>query len=341
MIRVSALSSADVDEAGALLAARHRAERARFGLLPSAYDDPSRCAALVGETMRFCDGAAARDGDRLLGFLTAFESAPDPASPMARYLPERAAIHLAHGHAVAGGVAPFPVYAALFADLAGRAVTSGVTDFVVHCPIGDPDVEAAWVALGFGRINAVAIRSLELLDIPLSDGVSIRIATPDDLDTVQRLVDEEPAFHAAPPMFQPLRQTETAAAVRAEIAGQLSADDHAFVLARRSGRDVGVLSIAPGRGSPLYVPDGAVYISSTAVLADERGHGIGAGLVDAAFRWAIERDHRAACLHFATANVVSTSFWTGIGFVPVMAHFRRRLDRRVLGSDPPLDELRP
>jgi GNAT superfamily N-acetyltransferase len=123
--------------------------------------------------------------------------------------------------------------------------------------------------------------------------------------------------------------------VRAQIGQELSRDDHAFLVARSDGRDVGVLSIGPGQGSPLYVPDGAAYIAATAVLPDARRSGIGAALTDAAFDWARRHGHRAACLHFATANIASTGFWTGLGFTPVMAHLRRRLDDRIVSHRPP------
>ncbi len=270
----------------------------------------------------------------LVGCLTSFVSAPDPASPMARYAPPRCALHLVHGHAVAAEVDPLRAYNALFGELAERAMQRGVTDHVVHVPLGDPAIEGAWVALGFGRANVVAVRDLAPLGRPPTPDVEVRVAAAEELDVVDRLVDEEPAFHAASPMFLPYVRAATAAAVRRQIAADLVDADHAFLVARRAGRDIGVLSVGPGLGSPLYVPDGAAYIASTAVLRDERGSGAGAALVDAAFAWARARGHRTACLHFATANATSTSFWTGAGFVPVMAHLRRRLDERILTNRP-------
>ena len=96
-----------------------------------------------------------------------------------------------------------------------------------------------------------------------------------------------------------------------------------------------MISVGPGLGSPLYVPDRAAYIAATAVLPDGRGSGAGAALVDAALRWAAGHGHLAVCLHFSTANTISTSFWTGLGFTPVMAHLRRRLDDRILTDRPP------
>ena len=88
-MRVASLTEAEMGAAGALLAARHARERERFPLLPAAYENPRRAADLVRETLSCCDGVAAVDDGTLMGFLTSFESIPDPNSPMARYAPER------------------------------------------------------------------------------------------------------------------------------------------------------------------------------------------------------------------------------------------------------------
>jgi len=332
---VAALTEADVDAAGALVAARHARERERFPLLPARYEDPAGAAELVREAWSFCDGVTVRaDDGGLAGFLMSFESTPDPSSPAARYLPERSSVHLVHGHAVAGDADPWPVYAALFTDLAGRALDRGITDHVVHVPIGDPATMDAWAALGFGWVSAVAVRDLAPVARRPGAGVVVRVATPDELDVVDRLVDEEAVFHARSPIFRPYRRHETADAVRAQLASELERDDHAFLIARRDGHDVGILSVGPGLGSPLYVPDGAAYIAATAVVDGERGGGAGAALVDTAFAWARGQSYAAACLHFSTTNITSTSFWTGVGFTPVMIHLRRSLDERILDGRP-------
>ena len=192
-----------------------------------------------------------------------------------------------------------------------------------------------WVALGFGRVNGVAVRNLAPVEPALAADVVIRQATSDDLDDVERLVDEEAVFHAGSPMFRPYVRADTADAVRDELATALASDDHAHLIARRGGIEIGGISIQPGRGSPLYVPNGAVYISATAVLASERRSGTGAVLADAAFAWARDRGHLVVCLHYSTENTTSTSFWTGLGFTTAMVHMRRRLDERILTNRPP------
>jgi GNAT superfamily N-acetyltransferase len=332
---LAVLGPADSAAAGELLAARHVRERARFPLLPGAYEDPARAADLVRGLLSFTDGVVALgDGGAPVGFLTSFDSVPDPRSPMARYAPERSSMHLVHGHAVAGDADVGRVYAAMFGELAAQALDRGVVDHVVHVPIGDPAVEAAWVALGFGRVNLVAVRGLTPLGRQPVGDVEVRSATVDELDVVDRLVDEEAVFHAGSPIFRPYRRRQTVDAVRAELAAGLASDDHAFLVARRDGRDVGVISVGPGLGSPLYVPDRAAYIAATAVLPDARRSGAGTALVDGALAWARDHGHRAMCLHVSTANATSTRFWTGLGFTPVMAHLRRRLDDRILVDRP-------
>lgn len=329
-MEVRPLTVADAAPAGTVLAARHQRERAVFPLLAPALEDPAAAAEMVASVLRFSHGTGAFEGDELLGFLTCFEQTADPSSPMARYLAERAQVYLSMGHAVTATADPARVYPALFAVLAEEALAQGVTDHVAHVPIGDPVTEAAWVALGFGRQSAVCVRDLSPVDGPAAEGVEIRLATPDELDIVDELVDEESIFHAGSPIFRPYMRGQTRDAVRAELARDLASARHAFFVARHDHRDVGILCVTPGFG---YLPE-AVYIATTAVVPGVRRLGIGAALTDAALTWARERDYTTASLHFATANPVSRSFWTGLGFQPVMVHLRRRLDERILTHRP-------
>jgi hypothetical protein len=206
---VGPLTAEHVDEAGALLAARHAIEREHCPLLPAGPSDPAVAASIVAGTLRFCDGVAAVDDGRLVGFLAGFEQLTPESSPMARYSPARASAMLVQGHAVAADTDPFPVYADLFGALAGARLDDGIVDHVVHVPTLTPAVEAAWVSLGFGRSSAVAVRDLGPTGRPVPSGVEVRVAGPDDLDVVDRLVDEEAVFHAGSPIFRPYLREQT------------------------------------------------------------------------------------------------------------------------------------
>jgi hypothetical protein len=83
---VVALSEAEYGAVGALVAARHAGAREHFPTLPAVYEDPARVADLIRNAVSGCDRVAAVDerGEHV-GFLTSFESAPDPASSIARW----------------------------------------------------------------------------------------------------------------------------------------------------------------------------------------------------------------------------------------------------------------
>jgi len=314
--------------AAALVSTRYAHARGLYPLLPEDMDDLEVATAFMVEQHSFCEGVAVLDDrDELEGFLLALERSPDPSSSMARYAPERSAVHLVHAHAIAPGANATRLYAALWGALAPRFVERGIIEFATHIPLGFPEIERAWTALGFGRFDVVAARDLSPID---RKGIAtVRQATPDDLDSVDRLVDEEAVFHARSPIFRPYVRAQTEAAVRVELSDQLASSDHAFFIGSVDGRDVGIVSVTPGFG---YVRRGACYIGATAVLPEIRGSGVGAAVVASGLEWAAAKGYRLASLHFASSNMTSTSFWTGLGFEPVMVHMRRRLDDRIVRS---------
>jgi ribosomal protein S18 acetylase RimI-like enzyme len=323
----------DLDAAAAALAARHRRDRARLPLLPARFEGSPACREVVAAATSYAEGVTARSAGALQGFLFAVDLLPSPTSPSARYGADRGVMMFAHGHALAPGADPDDVYAALYAALAQRFVRRGLFDHVVHVPAGDPALEAAWANLGFGRANTVAAR--DLAPIPRARGAErVRRATLEDLDTIDRLVLEELRHHAAPPVLRPYLARDTDAQVREAHRQALADDGQALFIAREGGRDVGITWIGPGRGSPLFIPDGAAYIGDTAVVPDARGAGIGAALVDAALAWARERGYRAVTLHYAAANPLARAFWRSLGFAPAMWHLRRRLDERIAWATP-------
>ncbi len=324
----------DLERAADALAVRHRRDRERFPILPPRFEDPGACREILAGAITYGESVAAHDHGALRGFLFAVDVLPSPSSPTARYGPQRGTMMFAHGHALAPAADPTEVYGAMYAELAARWVRRGLFEHTVHVPAGDPDLEAAWATLGFGRANAVAARDLAPVDTRLESKVPVRRATLEDLDTVGRLVLEESRYHAGAPVFRPYLARDTAAQVRDAHRAALDDEGQAIFIARQGRDDVGVTWIGPGRGSPLFVPDGAAYIGDTAVLEEARGAGIGAALVAAALSWARERDHRAVTLHYAAANPLSRRFWTNLGFTTVMWHLRRRLDERIAWATP-------
>ena len=329
---------ADVSPAAEHLAARHREQRLAYPILPARFEDPEACAAVIRSTMSFADGFAAETNGRLAGFLFAIKNFPSPTSGSARFGPIRGSMMFAHGHAVAPGIEPYPVYNTLFATLAERYMADGVFDHIAHVPAGDPALDDAWSNLGFGRNAAVAVRTTELLTAVSS--AEVRIAAPDDLDTVYRIAASGNAFHARAPIFTPYLEPNTEAEVRASYRNALADEGQALFLGYAEGAAAGLLWVEPPKGSPLFTPDDACYIGDTAVLPGARHAGLGTAILQRALAWARERGYRHATLHYVPANPVSSEFWRRNGFIPVMYHLRRRLDERIAWAQPPEDLVR-
>ena len=331
---VRKFESADAALAAEYLAARHRKQRETYPILPARFEDPSACAEVVRSTTNFADGFAVDGEDgQLAGFLFGIQTMPTPTSGSARFAAVRGAMMFAHGHAVAPGIATFPVYNALFAAIAGQYLADGIFEHLAHVPAGDRELDEAWSSLGFGRANAVAARTTEPLAASPRDA-DVRIATLDDLDDVYRIAASGNAFHARPPMFTPYVEPETEASVRAEFRKALADESQALFLGYVDRSPAGLLWVEHAKGSQFFIPDDACYIGDTAVLPEVRGSGLGTAILDRALAWARERGHRNVTLHFLTSNPLSSAFWQGHGFVPVMYHLRRRLDERIAWAQP-------
>jgi len=328
-LRIVPLTDDLVHDAGRLVAERHRDERARHPILTARLEDTAEAAQLVAATCSYSTALAALDGeDRLAGFLSSWTNVPQPTSTAARFSPVRSSMFVVQGHAVRAHADPYRTYQALFAAHAQRLLDDDppCTDHVAHVPAPALD---AWADFGFGRAHAFAVRDLAPVDAHARD-IEIRQATPDDLDLVEALVDEESRYHATSPILRPYLGEQTRDALRAELLASLEDEQTGVLLAG----DVGVLRIGRPFGSPLYVPDGAAYISETAVVPSARNRGIGTALLARAIDWAHEHEHRALVLHYATTNVLSSSFWPGQGFTPVLWHVRRTLDDRITTMRP-------
>ena len=332
-ITVRPFETTDLAEAAAFVAARHRSSRKRFPILPVRFENPDACHELLQSVASFASGFAAEADGNLVGFLFGIQNMPAPTSTSARFGPERGSMIFAHGHAVRPGTLPGPVYNVLFAPFAEECLRDGIFDHFAHVPAGDRELDEAWANLGFGRANAVAARSTAPLATP-APARDIRQATLDDLDVVCAIGEAGDAYHSGPPMFTPFTGRITAEAGREGMRASLADERQALFLGSVGGVPAGILRVEGPKGSPLFVPEDACYIGDTAVLPEARASGLGSAMLDAALAWSRGQGFAAVTLHYLTANPLSSTFWTGHGFEPVMYHLRRRLDERIAWARP-------
>jgi GNAT superfamily N-acetyltransferase len=304
-----------LDEAAELLAREHVRARGERPGLPAAYAAPERChqalGRLVGDAHVFlardkgtCVGIVFGRTIDAVGFVPAEGFAVDPA---------------AHD--------PTAIVVGLFAELMPALVAEGARRFTVdHVDLAGPGI--ALHDLGFGRGAVFATRPVRPTPATAS-GIDIRIATPDDLDSVARLSRVEHTQRSAPPIYSAPRPTGSTDVT--DLSGfrehhrRLLDDGAVHLLARHHDADVGLLTLEPTTPAPRLCPAGQPYIGPTATDPAVRGRGIGRALVDAAHDWAHRNGHHTMSVDFEPSNPLSRPFWLGLGFRPSGYRQRRTI----------------
>lgn len=308
-MRIDAISVGIVDDVGALIAREHQSATDRGVVLPARYLDAAACSVALSGLLSegFSGRAAIRDG-RIVGVMCG------RAFGGVGFVP-------AHGVAVD----PFTldatrVLAVLFAELAPVLVSDGAVRVTVD-HVDHESVATALLDLGFGRGGVFAVRGTDSTgDAP---AVEIRVGTSDDLDSIAALSHIEYAYRSAPPMYA-LDQTRSFAETRVAHE-QLLHDGAIHLLARREGRDVGLLTIEHTSPAPRLCAANVPYIGPTATDPEVRGSGVGQALVNASLEWARQHGHDTISVDFDSRNPLSRPFWLGNGFRPTGYRLRRVL----------------
>lgn len=316
------------EPAAALLAARGSVERALDPALPAWLADP---AAALGEIERMlaaprAEGLAALQGGELAGFLIGAIEFPSPLSHRSLMDPPRAGWITCHA---ADPARAAESYRALYTVLAERWIAAGSFAHHIGIRAGDRTALDAWFTLGFGQIAAHAVRNMQpLAGAAPPPGVTIRAATADDLDRMLQFTDAVNRHQAASPMFSPYLP-ETLPDVRHELEALLTDPNCGAVLAERDGRLVGGYSFGPPPVE-MVAPERVIFVLDAWTAPEERGHGLGAALLDAVLCWGRERGVEWCQLNFLSANLPGARFWLGSGgFRPLSLFLQRRLDERI------------
>lgn len=330
-LTVRAARSADLDAAAELLAARHRRDRVRAPHLDVRLEDPGGARGLIAPLFANprAQGAVAETGGRLVGFLFGEQMLFAPTEMASLFVPPHSISMPVEGHAVAEGHDAVPIYRALYGALAADWVDAGF--FVHRCaiPAGDPDVQEAWVSLGFGRYLTAATRTTAPVERNAGGAIEVQRASPEDIEVVMELAEHLNSWHRQSPMFWPLLRTPESAAREFNLA-QLRGGDLPYFVAYRDGTPVAMQTfLRPGFTPPIVTPGSNVYLFEGVVSGAARGGGVGSALLGHSMAWARTAGYETCTLHFAAPNPSGGPFWLGHGFEPVEHTMERRIDERV------------
>ena len=318
-LTIGPFTPAALDDAGRLLAARHRIQRLTEPGLSPAYEDDAAARAEVAAiaAIEGASGAVAHRGDELVGYLL---GSPRPPTWGPNRWVEGA------GHAVAEPETVRDLYG--FA--ASRWVEEGATSHYAIVPATDPELVEAWFRVGFGQQHVHAIREVpdadETFEVP--SGLTLRPAERRDIPAMGRIDVSLPEHQARSPVFS-LQTPTTVEASVADIEADFDDPDFTTFVVEHDGAVIGfavgcgVEQSSEHRG--IVRPDHAGFLGFAAVLPEARGLGAGRALGEAVLAWSRDAGYPTVVTDWRETNLLSSRAWPRLGFRPTF----RRLFRAI------------
>jgi ribosomal protein S18 acetylase RimI-like enzyme len=301
-------SDEHLDDAAALLAARHARQRAAEPLLSPRYEDASAAREELNALWR-TDGASGaaglRDG-RVCGFLV--------GAPREHPAWGENVFVEASGHAAEEPEDVRDLYGAA----AARWADEGRTRHSAVVPAHDPALLDAWWRVGFGQQQAHGIQEVPAhVEVGVPEGFEIRGPHEDEIEQLVELDFALPEHQQRAPVFGgvgvPTREDS-----REEWLGTLAGDEETILIGAQNGRPVACWAYVDATRSNehrgLTRPDRACHLGFAATLPEARGNGIGVALTQAGFAWAAREGYPTMITDWRVTNLLASRFWPRRGF---------------------------
>ena len=320
-----------LDAAAALLADRHRRDRAREPLLPAAFDDAPACKAQIEHAFESTGwyGVVAEAGGEIAGFAIMTPQHIAATHFLASFFPPRGA-SLGYGATATKAGMEYDVYRSMFSDLAEHFVDLGIFEFAANVAAADLETREAFASLGFGRTMTCAIRDVAPPARGAATGIELHQASAEDAEVIFGLNEELTLHHARSPIFNPyIRESDPSSHdFQRNLLNDPSVNAH--WVAYEGGRPVGMNTfMKPFFLSPMTVPEKTIYLFQGIVTQDVRAGGVGTAILANSAEWARAQGYEHIALHFASANLSGAKFWQSSGFRPIEHGMRRRVDERI------------
>jgi ribosomal protein S18 acetylase RimI-like enzyme len=318
-LEVVPFAEGHLEEAGRLLADRHRRHREREPLLAARFEDPDEAAREVTRAWRRADasGAAAlRDGG-LVGYLI--------GAPRERQIWGTNVWVEAAGFAAEEAEEVRDLYAAA----AAAWVEGGRTRQYVLVPATDPELVDAWFRLGFGQQQAHGVQEASGAAAPrVPAGFEIRPPREEDVEALIAVDMALPAHQRSAPVFSEI-PLPTENEIRSEWHATLAGNEETVLIGLHEGRPVAVWSYSPAESSVHYhglmAPERAAYLAFAVTLPESRGSGIGVALTEASLEVAAREGYTAMVTDWRVTNLLASRFWPKRGFRPAFLRLYRSI----------------
>jgi len=157
--------------------------------------------------------------------------------------------------------------------------------------------------------------------------MTIRTATPDDIEEIQRLYRQLDHYHAEllPDVFQPVDGDARAPDALAKF---ITDEDADYLVAERDGEIVGFVNVEKRSHPPfpMFKPHHFAMIENAVVDKAHRDQGIGTALFDAAIAWVRVKGLTSVQTSVWIENSRARSFYVDRGFRPKTEKLELSLD---------------
>ena len=316
---------AHLPEAGRLLAARHRGDRARLPLLPARFEDPTVATQAVKALWekKFKSGYAAfRDG-RMLGYLLGESVIQSWGRCGYVYLP---------GYALAEGERP-ALLQDLYARLGEDWVRRGVFSHGLYVSAAEPQMVEALFNVGFGKERVDALLDLRTLSIPEVQppkGIHIRQAGAGDnaltgsfSDVIFRALANAPYWHPTiPEDWGELHEGWS------ELADE---KDWTVWMALEGESALGMVGFTPQQetNTDLLAGPRTIYLSVAATRPEARGRGLSTLLSWHGLQHARESGFEVCYTNWISPNLLAARHWPRYGFQEASYRLAKRIDPQI------------
>jgi ribosomal protein S18 acetylase RimI-like enzyme len=156
--------------------------------------------------------------------------------------------------------------------------------------------------------------------------LSLRMARPEELGVLARLLDEVVLLHHREDPTQ-FREPEVVANTR-YLEERIQDPDAAIFVAENKAGPAGIAVAVVREAPPFLSPSRFVLLENLAVAARFRRTGVGRKLVDAAILWTRARNIEELDLNVYEFNHAAIRFYETLGFQTVSRRMRRSLSSR-------------
>jgi GNAT superfamily N-acetyltransferase len=309
-----------LDAAAALLARRQEALRAVRPELSARYAEAAGCRPLLDALLgrEGSHGVVAMGLGGMAAFLLGF-ARPEPIWGRACWSP-------IEGQAYDTSIDP-DVMRDLYASWSQHFVDRGYFRQYVHAPADDPALLDTWFLTGFGKMQAHAMRDLEL-EPPAEAPFSVRRVTPEDLDFIEPLLALIPTSLVKSPAYA-ITLPERYCEFRHDYEEELALSTSRYWVAVEDGRAIGLAGFEAPSEPGVMVPDGAWYLEDAKTDPAARGRGVARALLAAAFAQARAEGAHDCVTDWRTASFPAHRTWTALGFKPTDFRLHRHIDERI------------